>query len=404
MNKKFRVCFYLRSNYVTSEGKTPILIRLYLNKERIILGSTSYSVDPKKWDSKSCRMKGRTADAQALNDQLHRIEADLIHIFRKYEFADNLSLDLIKSEYLGVNDSNESFIAFFDDFLSQVKEEIGITRAQASYQKFTVLKKHFVAYLQKVYKRKDILLGELNFKIISGFEHYLLTVGKCQHNTVMRMMGNLKTITIRAFKSGLLKQDPYANYKIQFNKTNRGFLSEAEIQTLMSKEFAISRLEVVRDIFIFSCFTGLAYIDVAQLMPENIVEVNGRKWIMTKRQKTNVPSNILLLDVAEAIIKKYQGQDEKGRVLPILTNQRMNSYLKEIADICGITKKLTFHLARHTFATLAISKGVPIESVSRMLGHTKIATTQIYAKILNTKIEADMLSFADKLNFNTAAL
>lgn len=403
MNKKFRVSFYLRS-YKTKDGKSPVLIRLYLNRERLIIGSTGLYIDEKQWDNTKCRVKGRSTEANKLNEALERIELDLMHLFRRYEFSESLSLDFIKAEYLGVNESNESFIAFFDGFLSQVKEEIGITRAQASYQKFTVLKKHFVAYLQKVYKRKDLLLGELNFKIISGFEHYLLTVGKCQHNTVMRMMGNLKTITIRAFKSGLLKQDPYANYKIQFNKTNRGFLSEAEIQTLMSKEFAISRLEVVRDIFIFSCFTGLAYIDVAQLMPENIVEVNGRKWIMTKRQKTNVPSNILLLDVAEAIIKKYQGQDEKGRVLPILTNQRMNSYLKEIADICGITKKLTFHLARHTFATLAISKGVPIESVSRMLGHTKIATTQIYAKILNTKIEADMLSFADKLNFNTAAL
>lgn len=403
MNKKFRVSFYLRS-YKTKDGKSPVLIRLYLNRERLIIGSTGLYVDEKQWDNTKCRVKGRSTEANKLNEALERIELDLMHLFRRYEFSESLSLDFIKAEYLGVNESNESFIAFFDGFLSQVKEEIGITRAQASYQKFTVLKKHFVAYLQKVYKRKDLLLGELNFKIISGFEHYLLTVGKCQHNTVMRMMGNLKTITIRAFKSGLLKQDPYANYKIQFNKTNRGFLSEAEIQTLMSKEFAISRLEVVRDIFIFSCFTGLAYIDVAQLMPENIVEVNGRKWIMTKRQKTNVPSNILLLDVAEAIIKKYQGQDEKGRVLPILTNQRMNSYLKEIADICGITKKLTFHSSRHTFATLAISKGVPIESVSRMLGHTKIATTQIYAKILNTKIEADMLSFADKLNFNTAAL
>ena len=388
MNKKFRVSFYLRS-YKTKDGKSPVLIRLYLNRERLIIGSTGLYVDEKQWENTKCRVKGRSTEANKLNEALERIELDLMHLFRRYEFSESLSLDFIKAEYLGVNESNESFIAFFDGFLSQVKEEIGITRAQASYQKFTVLKKHFVAYLQKVYKRKDLLLGELNFKIISGFEHYLLTVGKCQHNTVMRMMGNLKTITIRAFKSGLLKQDPYANYKIQFNKTNRGFLSEAEIQTLMSKEFAISRLEVVRDIFIFSCFTGLAYIDVAQLMPENIVEVNGRKWIMTKRQKTNVPSNILLLDVAEAIIKKYQGQDEKGRVLPILTNQRMNSYLKEIADICGITKKLTFHLARHTFATLAISKGVPIESVSRMLGHTKIATTQIYADVvMNTKVDA----------------
>ncbi|MCM1293042.1 MAG: site-specific integrase [Bacteroides sp.] len=403
MNKKFRVSFYLRSK-INKDGKSSVLTRLYLNSERVIIGSAGFNVDAKLWDANLGRMKGRSAEANKVNEGLNRIELDLMHLFRRYEFSDALSLDLIKAEYLGVNNTNDSFIAFFDNFLKQVKEEVGITRATASYQKFSVLKKHFTAYIYEEYKRRDLLMGELSYKIISGFEHYLLTTGKCQHNTVMRMMGNLKTITIRAFKSGLLKQDPYANYKIQFNKTDRGFLSEAEIQTMMSKEFAIPRLEVVRDIFIFSCFTGLAYIDVAQLMPENIVEVNGRKWIMTKRQKTNVPSNVLLLDVAEAILKKYKGQDPKGRLLPIFSNQKMNSYLKEIADLCGITKKLTFHLARHTFATLAISKGVPIESVSRMLGHTKIATTQIYAKILNTKIEADMLNFANNLHFNTDAI
>lgn len=242
MNKKFRVSFYLRSK-VNKDGKSSVLIRVYLNRERMIIGSAGFNVEEKLWDNNIGRMKGRSAEANKVNEGLNRIELDLMHLFRRYEFSDTLSLDLIKSEYLGVNDVNDSFIAFFDDFLRQVKEEIGITRSAASYQKFTVLKKHFLAYIYKEYKRRDLLMGELSYKIISGFEHYLLTDGKCQHNTVMRMMGNLKTVTIRAFKNGLLKQDPYANYKIQFNKTNRGFLSEEEIQTLISKEFAIPRLD-----------------------------------------------------------------------------------------------------------------------------------------------------------------
>lgn len=206
---------------------------------------------------------------------------------------------------------------------------------------------------------------------------------------------------------GVMKQDPYANYKIRFQKVDRGFLTDEEIEKLMTKEFSIKRLEQVRDIFIFSCFTGLAYIDVSHLQRKHIVTIDGRPWIMTKRQKTDVPTNVLLLDIPRMIIEKYKeamADDENERLLPVLSNQKMNAYLKEIADICGIEKRLSFHLARHTFATMAISKGVPVESVSKMLGHTNIQTTQIYARIINKKVENDMLNLSSKLTFSTAAL
>lgn len=185
---------------------------------------------------------------------------------------------------------------------------------------------------------------------------------------------------------------------------NRGFLTDEEVLQIVNKELNIPRLELVRDIFIFSCFTGLAYIDVANLTPDNIVMLGGKEWIMTKRQKTSVETNVLLLDIPKRIISKYSHQTYRdGKLFPILSNQKTNSYLKEIADICGIKKNLTFHLARHTFATMSLSKGVPIESVSKMLGHTNIRTTQIYARITNKKIEHDMEQFADKLGkFNTA--
>ena len=185
---------------------------------------------------------------------------------------------------------------------------------------------------------------------------------------------------------------------------NRGFLTDEEVLQIVNKELNVSRLELVRDVFIFSCFTGLAYIDVANLTPENIVMLGGKEWIMTKRQKTSVETNVLLLDIPKRIVSKYSHQTYRdGKLFPILSNQKMNSYLKEIADICGIKKNLTFHLARHTFATLCLSKGVPMESVSKMLGHTNIRTTQIYARITNKKIEHDMEQFADKLGkFNTA--
>ena len=406
MKKQFRVSFYLRS-YKTKEGKSPVLIRIHLNSDRTIIGSAGVSATDKQWDSKNGRAIGRSADAIKINKVLEKIEADLVYLFHRFEYDDNLSVDFIKSQYLGKEEDKDSFLAFYDDYLKSIREEVGITRAMASVEKFTVLKKRFEAFLKKRYNRKDLLMGEMTYKVISEFEHFLLTDSKCCHNTVMRMMRNFKTVTIRAIKMGVMKQDPYTNYKIRFEKVDRGFLTDEEIQAMMSKEFIIKRLEQVRDIFIFSCFTGLAYIDVAHLQRKHIVTLDGRQWIMTKRMKTDVPTNVLLLDIPRLIIEKYKeamADDENERLLPVLSNQKMNAYLKEIADLCGIEKRLSFPLARHTFATMAISKGVPVESVSKMLGHTNIQTTQIYARIINKKVENDMITLSSKLGFDTASL
>ncbi len=404
MRKPLRVNFYLRSSYKTNDGKLPILVRLYLQNERVEAGSTSCFIEKKLWDNEKQRVKSRTGEAMMINNKLDRIEQDIMFIFRRHEYDENLSLDLIKAEYFCKKDNKDtdSFLNFFGEYLDEIKEEVGITRAMASVEKMSVIKKRFEAFIKKRYKRNDLKMSEMTYKVISDFEHFLLTEAKCCHNTVMRMMRNFKTVTIRAIKMGVMKQDPYAAYKIHFERVDRGFLTDEEIQALMSKDFTIKRLEQVRDIFVFSIFTGLAYIDVANLTAKNIVCIDGREWIMTRRQKTDVPTNIVLLEIPKMIIEKYKDQmkdDEKGRLLPILSNQKMNAYLKEIADLCGIEKRLSYHLARHTFATMALSKGVPVESVSKMLGHTNIQTTQIYARVINKKIESDMLLLSKKLDF-----
>ena len=213
-----------------------------------------------------------------------------------------------------------------------------------------------------------------------------------------------KTITILGQKLGVLHHDPFANFRFHMEHVDRGFLTDDEILKIVNKKITIPRLSLVRDIFTFSCFTGLSYIDVANLTPEHLVSMDDKQWIMTKRQKTNVESNVLLLDIPKQIIAKYSNNTyHDGKLFPVLSNQKMNAYLKEIADICGISKNLTFHVARHTFATMSLSKGVPMESVSKMLGHTNIKTTQIYARITNKKIEHDMEQLADKLGkFNKA--
>lgn len=234
---------------------------------------------------------------------------------------------------------------------------------------------------------------------LSDFEVYLLTTGGCQSNTTAKFMQFFKRIIIIARNNGWIQHDPFANYKIRIAKVDRGYLTQQEVETIREKQFPAKRLEQVRDIFIFSCYTGLAYIDVKNLREKHIrTSFDGNLWIMTKRQKTNVSANIPILDVAQQILDKYKGTLPNEAVLPVLSNQKMNSYLKEIGDLCGIDKSLTFHLARHTFATTTtLAKGVPIETVSKMLGHTNIKTTQIYARITDSKIGNDMAVLADKL-------
>ena len=213
-----------------------------------------------------------------------------------------------------------------------------------------------------------------------------------------KFMQFFKRIIILARNNGLIVHDPFANYKIQLKKVDRGYLTEQEMNKIIQKKFPTKRLEQVRDIFIFSCFTGLAYIDVKELTKNHIrISFDGNIWIMTKRHKTKVNVNVPLMDIPKKILQKYEGELPDDKILPVLSNQKMNAYLKEIGDVCGITKNLTFHLARHTFATtVTLSKGIPIETVSKMLGHTNIQTTQIYARITNDKISKDMQGLSEK--------
>ena len=246
--------------------------------------------------------------------------------------------------------------------------------------------------MKKKYNITDIPLREIRYQFIVDLEFFLRTEYKYSQNTTYKCMKFFKQVINKAIRAGLITVDPFNGYKISIERVDRGFLSEDDLTKMMSKTFASKRLEQVRDIFIFACFTGLAYIDLANLRVDNIQKMfDGRLWIVTHRQKTNTKVTVPLLPPAIKILKKYEGEFVDGKILPIITNQKMNCYLKEIAEICGIEKNLTFHLARHTFATtMTLGKGVPIETVSKMLGHTNVQTTQIYARITNDKISKDM--------------
>jgi site-specific recombinase XerD len=260
---------------------------------------------------------------------------------------------------------------------------------------------HVENYIKKEFKTSDIPVEEVDHKFISGFEYYLKTERKCGHNSAIKYITNFKKIIRIAFANEWIKKDPFSNWKGTLKIVDREFLSKEEIQLMIEKDLDNIRLDLVKDIFIFCCYTGLSYADVKKLSENDVViGIDGNRWIKTNRTKTKVRSSIPILPTAEAIIEKYVEHPDVNtkRLLPVLSNQKMNAYLKEIADLCGIHKNLTFHLARHTFATtVTLSNGVPIESVSKILGHKNLHTTQHYAKILDRKVSDDMAVLREKM-------
>lgn len=391
MRMIFKVSYYVRSNYENKQGKSPLMIRIFLNGEMLNVGSSGIYIDKKLWNNSTNRVKGRGSESLNLNAQLDNISNSLQMIFKKHEFDEDLTLDKIKSIFLGKNKVKTTFVEFYDKYLEDIKAQVGAGKSIALYHKYSAARSHFVNFLHAKYGRKDLMPGELTHLIIHDFEIYLKTVVSLKSNSATKTLKFFKTVVIFAQKCGVMTHDPFLNHHFHLEPVDRGFLTDEEIQRIMQKDFEIPRLEMVRDVFIFSCFCGLAYIDVAHLTQENIITLDNRPWIIINRQKTNVQSNIPLLEVPQMILDKYKGKTKDNRLLPVLSNQKINAYLKEIADLCGIKKRLSYHLARHTFATTTtLSKGVPIETVSKMLGHTNIETTQIYARITNSKIGSDM--------------
>ncbi len=259
------------------------------------------------------------------------------------------------------------------------------------------------------YKVSDIDINKLDYEFITEYEFWLKSVRNCDHNTSMKYLSNFRKIVNRCLLKGWLHRNPFLGFKMTKREVERVVLTESELQALSTKQFTVERLNLVRDIFLFSCYTGLAYADVQKLKrSEIIIGVDGEKWVVSRRQKTDITAKIPLLPPALKIINYYTNHPQcllQDRILPILSNQKMNAYLKEIADLCEIPKNLTFHIARHTFATtVTLSNGVPIETVSKMLGHRNLKTTQHYAKILDVKISEDMKRLKEKINMRNLHL
>lgn len=300
------------------------------------------------------------------------------------------------------NNLDPLFLELFDMIISRKKAISGDGNKPATMQKYKRCRVHLSNFIQERYKRSDIRFDELRGGFLEDFEFYMRTKGGCCHNTTMKYIQTLRTIFNQARAREITSMDPFLNFKISLKEVNREFLSEEELQQIITTPLNSKYLEVARDMFLFACFTGLSYIDLKNLRGDQVVKENDTYWIRTRRQKTNVASNIPLLKFAQRIILKHH-QDlaslpNSEKVIPVVSNQKANKALKKIASLCGIAKTLTFHIARHTFATsVTLSNGVPIESVSKMLGHKRIVTTQHYAKLIDQKVKDDMVKLQTAL-------
>ncbi len=394
--------FYLKRGRSTPDGISVIYTRITINGKRSEF-STGRQIELRKWSSGSGNAKGNSEESKSINRYLDSIRSKLYDIHDRL-LRDNLTISpkIINDIYFGQGEEERMLMEIFQEHNDQMKKLIGKGFTKGTMQRYDACKNHIENYLLFSYKKKDIPVKDVDHKFITGFDHYLKSQKDCAHNTSLKYIVNFKKIIRIAYANQWIDRDPFFHWKGTWKSSEREFLTDKELQKMEEAEFDIPRLELVRDIFLFCCYTGLAFADVKKLSENDIIiGMNGKKWIKTKRQKTKSLSSIPILEVPEAILEKYSDhpQVKMGKiVLPALTNQKSNAYLKEIADVCGIKKNLTTHLARHTFATtVTLSKGVPIESVGKMLGHKSLKTTQIYAKVLDEKVGNDMEALEQKM-------
>ncbi|PQJ18287.1 MULTISPECIES: site-specific integrase [Nonlabens] len=402
----FAILFWINTSRA-KDGVANLYARVTVNQKRANI-SLKHSINVNKWDVTKKRSKGTDAKAKQLNFYLDQTYTKLFQIYQDLTYKEELvTAKIIKAKFIGDDEKSKSLL----DLIEYHSKKIENTLAVGSIRNFGVTENYLNKFLKKEKKTTDIYLKQLDYKFLVDFENYLANVWPVGHpralsqNTIMKHIQRLRKMVTLAYHLEWLERDPFARWKPKYEKSNREFLSETELENLENHDFNSDRLDRVRDLFVFSCYTGISYVDIMALTADNVMKgIDGGNWIVTKRQKTKSAVQVPLLGKVEELIEKYSDHPMTAitsSLLPIITNEKLNVYLKEVANHVGIKKNLTFHMARHTFATtITLSNGVPIETVSKLLGHTKIATTQIYARVLENKVSADMKVLRDRLQQN----
>lgn len=403
-NNKFHLLFYLNKQRQKNQ-LYPLYIRIYVDSARTEIATTHY-IDLKAWDSKKMRVKPSTQNALFFNSYIDNVQSKIKNLFIKaIGSSEPISAKILKDKFTGIDTApqHKTILQAYEYHNLKMQELVKVGKVVAA-----TLKRHEITlnkvrkFIEKRYKTNDKALPELRLVFVTEFEHFLLTVEKVQNNTAHKYIKNLKKIVNMAVGLDWIPSNPFNNFRCSYHSPERDILTQSDLDVLMNKKFATERLREVRDVFIFCCYTGFAYADLYNFEKNAVmIGLDGNYWLSTNRQKTGTKEKVPLLPIALEIIDRYKEHEycvKYNKLLPVNSNQRYNNYLKELADVCGINKHLTSHIARHTFATtVTLANGVPIETVSAMLGHTSIRTTQIYAKVVESKMSADMELLKAKL-------
>ena len=399
MGEQIGVHFTIRKERADAEGRAPIYLRITVNCRRAEL-YVQRRVYPDVWQAYTSRGAGLDPNLQELHRYLEEIRTKVNGIHRRYTPKNRrLTAKMIKERVHLKEEKHPTLLGFYKEHNLELKDLMGRETTYSTYMRHRRTRKLLKDFIEKQYRAEDIYLRDIDLRFITQFEHFLKVKRIGKQNTVTKYVVNFKKIVRIAYANDWISKNPFFFWKARWTPVEREALTEHELKLLMEGGPLCDRLEQVRDVFLFCCYTGLSYVDVERLSSQHLViGMDGNPWISIKRGKTDCRSSIPLLPAAEQILKKYSShKKDTTALLPVISNQKINFYLKEIAAHCNIEKKLTFHLARHTFATtVTLSNGVPIESVSRMLGHRSLKTTQIYAKVVDRKIMEDMMVIRTK--------
>ena len=378
MRSTFKTVFYVNGSK-EKNGIVPIMGRVTINGT-IAQFSCKQRIQKELWDAKGNRAKGKSRESTTVNFALDNIKAQIAkHYQRLSDREAYVTAEMVRNAYQGIGTEYETLLRAFDKENAAFAKRVGKDRSERTYRKYLIVRKHLADFIKKQYKRTDMAMNELTEDFIRDYCLYLRNKVGLAQSSVWIYSIPLKHIVTSAHYNGKIPRNPFAQYHVDPDHKEREFLTENEIKAMSSIELDNPNFALARDLFIFGCWTGISFIDIKNLTTDNIVDMNGSFWITSKRQKTGVPFQIKLMDVAMQIIKRYEPFRTGNRLFDIGSYNMVNRRIKTVAKRCGIEKTVSFHLSRHSFAVLALNYGMPIESVSKILGHTNITTTQIYA-------------------------
>lgn len=395
----FSILFYLNKSKMKKSGKCPIVSRISVDGE-----STTFSIGleilPEHWDAKLELATGKPKEIDNINRQIESYRNDINNHYK--DMVNNngyVTAEYIKNALRGIGTHRNTLLQEFAEYLEECRQSVGINRVYSTYRMYLVAYNHLKDFIQLKHSVEDMAFGQIDYAFVEAYDYYLKIDRGMTPRTVEGNVLPFRRVVRRAINKGMVRQDPFFNYVPTRVRPKRRWLSNEEIERIMATPITHRSTNFVRDMFILSCWTGLAYVDVRNLRESNIKEMeDGSKWIIINRQKTGTPSYIPLLDIPMHIIDKYRGTGKDGKLFNLMKNSEVNLYLKAIAKAAGIEKRLTYHDARHSFGTsICLTQGVPIETLSQMMGHTNIRTTQIYAEVTKTKINEDMTNLAERI-------